>query len=197
MPTILKSFQFSVLFHIAFGSLIVLSMSKNNISKQQMFLHKTAINLTGLSTGTIRAQASSGSMKKESIVHSTPVVKKNVTAEKIQLDFESEVKGDFVKSESVSSGTGPLGGEDFNENIQSYSEPQYPKAALKRGLQGTMKIKIFIGKDGIPTETQLLQSSGHQILDNSALEAVKKWIFKKNNRSAFYVVKTIIFQLKS
>ena len=68
--------------------------------------------------------------------------------------------------------------------------------ALRRGLEGALRVKIKINSQGIPEETTLLKSSGFDILDNSAMEAIKRWVFVKRESVAYYFVeKTIIFQI--
>ena len=93
-------------------------------------------------------------------------------------------------------GNGDGNSEDFSSLIMEYSEPSYPKMALRRGLEGTLKVRIKINSLGIPQDITLLKSSGFDILDNSALETIRKWIFVKRESVAYYFVeKTIIFQI--
>ena len=51
---------------------------------------------------------------------------------------------------------------------------QYPKKAKKRNLQGRVTIAVTIDADGEITGLKITQSSGHRILDRSALKAVKE-----------------------
>lgn len=52
----------------------------------------------------------------------------------------------------------------------------YPPQALERGLSGTVKITFKINTNGNLDYTKISSSSGSQILDDSALLAVKKSI---------------------
>ncbi|NOT79997.1 MAG: energy transducer TonB [Bacteriovoracaceae bacterium] len=203
MPTILKSFQYSVLFHLALGALFVLSISKVDRSDYQTFQNKIRINLIGLKAGPGRGENSNILGHKEIKTIANPVKKNSYKTSEMHTDSRTELSENLVGSGSASSGaslangSGGGGSSDFNENILNYYEPQYPKAALRRGLQGELKVKILIGTQGVPLETQILQSSGHKILDDSALEAVRKWVFKTKTNNTYYVVKTIIFQIKT
>lgn len=203
MPTILKSFQYSVLFHLVLGASFVLSMSKVDRSEYQAFQNKIRINLTGLKAGSTRGENSNFLGHKEIKAISNSVKKNNHVTSEIYTDSRSEHSENLVGSGSTSNGAsltnGSGGGSsgDFNESILNYFEPQYPKAALRRGLQGELKVKILIGTQGVPIETQILKSSGHKILDDSALEAVSKWVFKTKTNDTYYVIKTIIFQIKT
>lgn len=55
--------------------------------------------------------------------------------------------------------------------------PTYPMIARKRGHQGVVLISAKIETDGSVKTIQVKQSSGYQLLDNSALQAVSKWKF--------------------
>lgn len=56
-------------------------------------------------------------------------------------------------------------------------KPLYPPLARKRKWAGTVIIKTTVLSDGTSTMCVLHKSSGYEILDNSALRAVKKWRF--------------------
>ncbi len=55
-------------------------------------------------------------------------------------------------------------------------EPTYPVNALLEGIEGTVKLRIVIGDDGVVREVSLL--SGPQFLFTAAAEAVKRWRYK-------------------
>jgi protein TonB len=57
-------------------------------------------------------------------------------------------------------------------------EPPYPKMARKRGYQGTVLLSVLVNIEGRVENLWVFESSGYNILDNAALEAVKKWIFE-------------------
>ncbi len=49
----------------------------------------------------------------------------------------------------------------------------YPKEAALMGMEGKLKIRFTIGKDGSLKELKLVKSSGYRILDEEALNAIK------------------------
>jgi protein TonB len=58
----------------------------------------------------------------------------------------------------------------------TYPSPSYPKAAMRKKLQGTATVSIVVGTNGLPTEVKILKSSGQAILDDAAVDCVKnKW----------------------
>ena len=56
--------------------------------------------------------------------------------------------------------------------------PDYPARALMRGEGGTTLVIVHIGPDGVPTATELAQSSGSRDLDRAAQSAVRRWRFE-------------------
>ncbi|WP_424813396.1 energy transducer TonB [Roseococcus sp. YIM B11640] len=62
------------------------------------------------------------------------------------------------------------------------SPPEYPLAARERGISGVALIRALVGADGETREVRLHRSSGHAILDNSALAAVRRWAFAPSAR---------------
>lgn len=56
--------------------------------------------------------------------------------------------------------------------------PQYPARALRRGEGGTTLVIVHVGPDGVPTATELAQSSGSRDLDRAAQQAVRRWRFE-------------------
>lgn len=56
--------------------------------------------------------------------------------------------------------------------------PDYPARALRRGEGGTALVIVHIGPDGVPTSTDLAQSSGSRELDRAAQQAVRRWRFE-------------------
>ncbi|MGE4170214.1 MAG: TonB family protein [Candidatus Margulisiibacteriota bacterium] len=56
--------------------------------------------------------------------------------------------------------------------------PSYPAAARRRGLEGLVLLQVDVNTSGRATSVSLKKSSGHGILDEAAIRAVKTWIFK-------------------
>lgn len=49
------------------------------------------------------------------------------------------------------------------------SQQVYPRAAQMRGDEGTAKVKIFVGADGVIQKTEMVSPSGSSVLDREAL----------------------------
>lgn len=56
-------------------------------------------------------------------------------------------------------------------------QPRYPRIAQKRGIEGTVMYEIWLDEQGRQIKQQLISSSGTELLDQSALEAIKQWQF--------------------
>lgn len=80
-------------------------------------------------------------------------------------------------------------------------KPAYPRAAVRLGLEGEARIEVLVGPDGKPLKTRLVQSAGHEALDQSALDAVARWRFvparRGNEPVAARVEVPVRFQLNS
>jgi TonB family protein len=61
-------------------------------------------------------------------------------------------------------------------NLVHQVDPVYPPLALKARIQGTVRFDAVIAKDGTMVKLQVL--SGHPLLVQPALEAVKQWLYK-------------------
>ncbi|MXW43349.1 MAG: energy transducer TonB, partial [Candidatus Dadabacteria bacterium] len=52
-----------------------------------------------------------------------------------------------------------------------------PAVAIRRGYEGSVLLNVRVLPNGEPEEVTISKSSGHKVLDNAALKAVKKWRF--------------------
>jgi len=109
---------------------------------------------------------------------------------------ESETQGNTEASGSAGYNT-ELAYPDYNHN----PKPKYPKVARKRGYEGEVKLKVFVLANGRVGKIEIIRPSGHEILDRSALEAVKDWVFvpgRENGKEiSSWVTVPIAFQLKN
>jgi protein TonB len=61
-------------------------------------------------------------------------------------------------------------------------------AARRMGIEGTVVLRVVVAPDGSPTSVVVLQSSGSDILDASALETVRtRWRFVPARRNGMPV----------
>ncbi len=55
--------------------------------------------------------------------------------------------------------------------------PEYPEMAIFLGYQGNAIVRIKVSAQGLSKGVEILRSSGHKILDESTIKALRKWRF--------------------
>jgi len=55
--------------------------------------------------------------------------------------------------------------------------PLYPRSARRSGLEGMVKVSAMVDVSGAVTSAEVLASSGHELLDQAALDAVRRAVF--------------------
>lgn len=56
--------------------------------------------------------------------------------------------------------------------------PKYPPLAKQMHQEGLVILMVEVDRKGMPVKVEVKQSSGYQLLDQSALEAVRHWKFQ-------------------
>jgi protein TonB len=78
----------------------------------------------------------------------------------VQLDAEPDYKADYLNN----------------------PRPPYPMVAQRMGYNGKVVLNVEVLAEGKAGQVLLHQSSGHEILDNAALQTVKTWKFSPAKR---------------
>jgi protein TonB len=55
--------------------------------------------------------------------------------------------------------------------------PEYPGAALRKGMEGRVILRIKVLPNGRAGTVEVTKSSGKQVLDDAAVETVRNWKF--------------------
>jgi protein TonB len=71
---------------------------------------------------------------------------------------------------------------DYRADYLNNPRPSYPQAARRMGFQGKVVLNVEVLATGRAGQVQLHTSSGHEILDNAALQTVKTWHFSPARR---------------
>ena len=77
----------------------------------------------------------------------------------------------FTVADSCRGGCRPS--ENPSLKVCKVVEPDYPEAALKSGIRGTVVVEALVGKDGIPEQVRILR--GDPTLGSAASAAVCQW----------------------
>jgi protein TonB len=77
----------------------------------------------------------------------------------------------------------------IRESVPLYDRnppPIYPRVARRRNYQGTVLLDVRVSAKGTVAEAKVAQSSGYSVLDRSALNSVRHWLFapaRRGNRA--------------
>lgn len=78
--------------------------------------------------------------------------------------------------------------------------PRYPLTARANGWEGTVVVRAWVGPAGRAEWLEVFQESGHAILDQAALKAIREWTFtpaRKNGKvKSSWVEIPVSFRLK-
>jgi len=96
----------------------------------------------------------------------------------------------------------PAGPADRNPiALPDNPAPAYPELARRKGFEGTVVLRVVVSAAGQPTAITLAASSGHDLLDDRAIETVWRWRFlpalAKGQAIAGLVLLPITFQLRA
>lgn len=80
----------------------------------------------------------------------------------------------------------------YNAGYLHNPKPEYPALARSRGWTGKVKVRVHVTANGEASSVSLEQSSGHDILDEAALEAIKEWRFEPAKRGDTPVASVVI-----
>ena len=82
------------------------------------------------------------------------------------------------------------------------TQPPYPPAALRAGIEGSLALEVLVGPDGRVRDARVLRTSGSSILDQAAVdEARRHWKLRPATRDGvpfeqWYTLR-VVFHLQS
>lgn len=65
--------------------------------------------------------------------------------------------------------------EEIDPDLSGNRKPEYPPQAYLAGIEGRVLLRLHIAATGHVEQVEIVQSSGHAILDRAAVEAVSSW----------------------
>jgi protein TonB len=84
---------------------------------------------------------------------------------------------------------------DYQATYLSNPKPPYPAIAARMGWQGKVIIRVEVLATGLAGQVSVQHSSGHEVLDNAALQAVRGWRFVPARQNGQLVNKTFLIPL--
>lgn len=89
----------------------------------------------------------------------------------------------------------------FNAAYLNNPAPHYPALARRQGHQGKVVLRVHVNASGTPERVEIRSSSGSDLLDRAARDAVSRWRFvpaRQGDQSvAAWVLVPLIFTLES
>ncbi len=90
---------------------------------------------------------------------------------------------------------------DANLQVTRRVEPNYPPASRRAGEQGTAVFSVLVDPTGHPQDVKVQTSSGFPRLDQSAMEAIRRWMFnpaiRGSQKVAAWTSVRVKFQLQT
>ncbi len=84
----------------------------------------------------------------------------------------------------------------FEAEYLNNNPPQYPLSAKRMGIEGEVILLVTVQENGLPAEINIHQSSGFDVLDQSAILAVKKWQFVSAKQNGHNVKASVLVPIK-
>ena len=100
----------------------------------------------------------------ESQAHASPTQRPAVAGTKADSDSQTSQSGMVTPTRA------------FAEYLQN-PRPHYPGIARSRHWQGLVQLRVYVNPDGLCEKLILLKGSGHDVLDEAAMDAVRAWKF--------------------
>jgi protein TonB len=95
----------------------------------------------------------------------------------------------------------PTADADYKAAYLQNPKPPYPSLAFRLKLEGKVTLIAEVGSDGRAGQVKILESSGHELLDQSALSTVKQWKFTPARKDGMIITQAvripITFSLKN
>jgi protein TonB len=99
------------------------------------------------------------------------------TAERQRLDIKSPEPPNILEKKQPSKHKGPVRiREDQIPELIHHEKPDYPEVARMARVEGTVRIEVTINEQGHVIKTKIV--SGYPILDQAAIDTVKKWVYE-------------------
>jgi TonB family protein len=94
------------------------------------------------------------------------------------------------------SGNGGAGGRSSAPNYGINPLPKYPLLAREKGYEGTVYLRVLVRANGRVERLAVDRSSGYEILDRAAADAVKEWAFFPAKKSGTSVESWVLLPVK-
>ena len=88
-------------------------------------------------------------------------------------------------------GISPSGPPGTAARYRSNPRPPYPEEARRLHQEGVVLLSVEVSEEGLPMNVSLKHSSGSNLLDQAAIQAVKRWTFEPARAGALPVASRV------
>jgi len=113
-------------------------------------------------------------VKEEEVLTAQPESKTPVSVKKEELKPVPEIKKIKLAPIDPQAGAIRKEAEPYLDN----PAPVYPEKARLRGWEGLVILSVVVNEAGQATQVHLQTTSGHTVLDDAAIRAIKNWRFR-------------------
>ena len=109
-----------------------------------------------------------------------PVRRPNLEQPKIDIPVTNpvpEVPVEVAPSDALSANTSEPIESASDLQVRSRIEPVYSAVSRRANEQGSGLFRVLVDTTGLPSEVQIVKSTGYARLDQSAVDAIKRWKF--------------------
>jgi bla regulator protein blaR1 len=147
---------------------VTLILEEDSMTRLRLIVSLTAISIILLATGWLAAK--SAPLKSDSLLHAKSMPSGGIIQDKPQQGSK-EAKN-----------------EETRLQVLHQVNPAYPPEAKRKGIKGAVIAEIEVDERGQVTEARVIE--GHEVLNEAALNAVRKWRFStyRHNGRAVPVV---------
>ena len=132
----------------------------------------------------------------------------------VAVRVSSEPAAPSRTSEKSSQSSGGSSGGDLSSLSQSFEaeavdqppreistpSPSYPRRALRRGIEGSVVVRLLIDRSGRVEDARVVQVDGPNRFGEAVMEVVQRWRFEparhRGQRVRVWGVKTVRFELR-
>ncbi len=137
-----------------------------SLSLHILILYSFQLSHQKIKDNIVNVDVSTFQKKRQTLLSFSKYVLKNNLRNSNKTDQNQRFNSDTVKT--------------LNDDIQNHTK--YPSAAVKMGWEGVVVVEAIIDPLGYARSVKIIKSSNYNVLDNSSLEMVLSWKYKKGKK---------------
>lgn len=114
------------------------------------------------------------------VVNTPPAAPPSPAVDSGPMDGAETVQGALPSTNEHTFGDDghPPSTNDHGPRLSQRVQPQYPRQALRDGVEGSVRVRVTIDEQGNVSDVQVVHGSGSGLLDRAALDAVRDWHYQ-------------------